>query len=184
MLFFLVLFFSLSLLVVKIICRRLLQETYELKDGLFRDTSTTPNNKWWSTATAGSITHDAMGITFNNTGTSYSRMHPYAVETLPPTWSEKENAAKFMDTPFIVEFDVKSISNTNAITLDTNLTLYSNNVSPNDHVKLICDGSTGKVYINDVEVNSKSYTFTNSWFAFRITSTVELTIDNFVIYPI
>lgn len=161
-----------------------LQETYEVKDGLFKDTSTTPNNKWWSTATTGFITHNANGITFNNTGTGYSRMHPYTVETFPSTWSEREQAVKFIDTPFIVEFDVKSISNTNAIILDTNSTLYNNNVSPNDHVKLVCDGSTGKVYINDVEVNSKSFTFTNSWFAFRITSTVELTIDNFIIYPI
>lgn len=169
---------------VEVTYSTLLQETYEVKDGLFIDTSTTPNNKWWSTATTGSITHNANGITFNNVGTGYSRMHPYIVETFPSTWSEKEEAVKFMDTPFIVEFNVKSISNTNAITLDTNSTLYSNDVSPNDHVKLVCDGSTGKVYINDVEVNSKSFTFTNSWFAFRITSTVELKIDNFVIYPV
>lgn len=164
--------------------RIFLQETYEVKDGLFRDTLTNPNNKWWSTATTGSITHDAMGITFNNTGTSYLRMNPYTVETLPPTWSEKENAAKFIDTPFIVEFDVISVKNTNQIILDTNTTIYTNDISANDHVKLVCDGSTGKVYINDVEVNSKSFTFTNSWFALRITSTVELTIDNFVIYSI
>jgi len=162
----------------------LLQETYEVKDGLFIDTSTTPNNKWWSTSTNGSVTHDSSGVIFNNTGTSYSRMHPYTVETFPPTWSEKENAAKFIDTPFIVEFDVISVKNTNQIILDTNTTIYTNDISANDHVKLVCDGSTGKVYINGELVDNKSFTFTNSWFALRITSTVELTIDNFVVYPI
>ena len=162
----------------------LLQETYELKDGLFRDTSTTPNNKWWSTSSNGSVTHDSSGVIFNNTGTGYSRMHPYTVENLPSSWSEKENAVKFMNTPFIVEFDVISVKNTNQIILDTNGTMYTNDISANDHVKLVCDGSTGKVYINDVEVNSSPFTFTNSWFAFRINSTVELKIDNFVVYPI
>lgn len=173
----------------------LLQETYVIYDSIFADIGVTGkhNTNWWNTQSTGiTITTDDSGTTVANTATSgYSRDYSYDGSTLPSSWNEK---IALMDSqypkPFVVEFNLVSLGNSNGMFMgngSTTITKYFSQIgaTSNSHIRIVCDGSTAKFYVDGTLVSTDNYVIgSTSSFALMVSNQSSLKYRDLCIYPL
>lgn len=157
-----------------------LQETYELKDGIFVDIGITgsKNNNWYTSNM--SVSTDSIGITLSNT--AYGAI--YADDPSHTAYHD-------WNSPFIVECDIISFENANLM-LNDGVTSAAQSfstlgITANNHLKVVNTGSKVKWFIDGEEKTSLESDISSSpcQIAFRVGGAGgNIKYKNFVIYPI
>ena len=167
---------------------------YEMEDTiLFWDKAVTgmKNTKWWATGTLNITTSSDGTLVKNENSSGYSLDYSYITDNFPSGWSDRENAVTCYTRPFIVEFDLVSVSSTSSVGL------YIGNSSANVHTYFTSLGITGtghvrievsttqvKCYLDEtlVSTNNLSNSVTTSRVGFRINAGNNFKYKNFIIY--
>jgi hypothetical protein len=164
-------------------------ETYVLTDAIFYDAAVTgkTSTEWGYNSTDIQISTEGDGTTISNVGTTgrtYWANYPGSSKTTGDEWN----------SPLVVEVDMLSASDTGtnvALQLVKGSSAISRNMSQlgvvnGGHIKIVCDGSTAKYYVNDSETPNHSQNWTETDFSIRfyVVNGYDFKYKNFMIYPI
>ena len=158
-----------------------LQETYVIYDSTFYDSGLNDaqkNNDW--TTTNLQINTDNTGTLVSNSTSSNVFYRIY-----------RNSALVSFDTPYIVEFEVVSLTGTILLINDGSTTIRRTlsgelGVQNGDTVRIEYDGTTCKYYVNDIYKTGQDISATSSYsyLGFRIGSSASLKYKNYKVYPV
>lgn len=166
LLFFLVLFFSLSLLVVKIICRRLLQETYELEDYIKYDPTGFTKTTTSSADTTYPSNYDLEIPSINNFQLEFDYNNPQSFRLYLAS-------TKVTEVGISIQYGIGFTRDGSGRFIFTERTTSTSNTtcqsipSGTNHYKVVFNGNTVSVWVNDVQqVSNKSLSWWNTHFPY------------------
>lgn len=135
------------------------------------------NTKWWATGTLNITTSSDGTLVKNENSSGYSLDYSYITDNFPSGWSDRENAVTCYTRPFIVEFDLVSVSSTSSVGLyignsSANVHTYFTNlgITGTGHVRIEVSTTQVKCYLDEtlVSTNNLEDSVTTSRVGFRI----------------
>ena len=155
----------------------LLQETYEVIDGVFADTDGTAD--WYA---YNGLTKNGTVLSTTETGRCYA--------------NSTNSVNRFLSTAndFCIEFDIASVTGESKLVLTKSSSVVQNiaissRVTSNNHFKIVFNSTTNQIQVTvDDTVYNPFFVFilanANVGIYFELTNTATLTYANFVVYPI